>query len=278
MLERIDVRRRDVGIVAKIIGGIEAHRRIASLRPTHGTDIDSAHITRDAARVGRDRNVRCPGIAVMVVEGRGTIALVLRRAADLDADGRHRPGVIGEPSRLHEGTEPINAQIRVFKWSIVNGKEQLNPTDDVVASPPSVTLTPRGQYVVRIVRMSKQPVVGEESYRLLVDQLPDLSQQRNGAVNLMVRYSIPVFFGAANKKSPTVAWSVAPNGDKITLTARNSGDRRLRISALSLRDASGKSFSFGSGLAGYALGQSAVSWTVPRQGFAARLDFGHGAK
>lgn len=175
------------------------------------------------------------------------------------------PGAASTVTVRNEGTTPINAQIRVFKWAIVNGKEQLTPTDDVVASPPSVTLTPKGQYVVRVVRMSKQPVVGEESYRMLVDQLPDLSQQRNGAVNLMVRYSIPVFFGAANKKSPTLAWSVVPNGDKITLTARNSGDRRLRISALSVRDAGGKSLSFGSGLAGYALGQSAVSWTIPRR-------------
>jgi fimbrial chaperone protein len=179
------------------------------------------------------------------------------------------PGAASTVTLRNEGTTPIDAQIRVFKWSIVNGKEQLDPTDDVVASPPSVTLTPKGQYITRIVRTSKQPVVGEESYRLLVDQLPDLSQQRNGAVNLMVRYSIPVFFGAPNKKNPTVAWSIATNGDKVTLTARNAGERRLRISALSLRDASGKSLSFGNGLAGYALGQSAMSWTVPRRGFTA---------
>src|SRR5947209_1682696 len=177
------------------------------------------------------------------------------------------PGAASTVTLRNEGTTPIDAQIRVFRWSIVNGKEQLDPTDDVVASPPSVTLTPKGQYITRIVRTSKQPVVGGESYRLLVDQLPDLSQQRNGAVNLMVRYSIPVFFGAPNKKNPTVAWSVAANGDKVTLTARNSGERRLRISALSMRDAAGKSLSFGNGLAGYALGQSAVSWTVPRHGF-----------
>jgi len=179
------------------------------------------------------------------------------------------PGAASTVTLRNEGTTPIDAQIRVFRWSVVNGKEQLDPTDDVVASPPSVTLTPKGQYVTRIVRTSKQPVVGEESYRLLVDQLPDLSQQRNGAVNLMVRYSIPVFFGAPNKKNPTVAWSIATSGDKVTLTARNDGERRLRISALSLRDASGKSLSFGNGLAGYALGQSTMSWTVPRRGFTA---------
>jgi len=78
----------------------------------------------------------------------------------------------------NEGTTPINAQIRVFRWSLVNGQEKLEPTDDVVASPPSVTLTPKGQYIARIVRVSKQPVAGEESYRLLVDQLPDLSKQK----------------------------------------------------------------------------------------------------
>src|SRR5437660_4977635 len=177
------------------------------------------------------------------------------------------PGAASTVTLRNEGTTPINAQVRVFRWSLVNGKERLDPTDDVVASPPSFTLSPKVQYITRIVRVSKQPVIGEESYRLLVDQLPDLSQQRNGSVNLMVRYSIPVFFGASNKKNPTVAWSVATSGDKVTLTARNSGDRRLRISALTLRDASGKSLSFGNGLAGYALGQSTMSWTVPRHGF-----------
>jgi fimbrial chaperone protein len=179
------------------------------------------------------------------------------------------PGAASTVTLRNEGTTPIDAQIRVFRWSLVDGQEKLEPTDDVVASPPSVTLTPKGQYITRIVRVSKQPVVGEESYRLLVDQLPDLSQQKNGAVNLMMRYSIPVFFGAPNKKNPTVAWSLAVKGDKVTLTARNSGERRLRISGLTLRDANGKSISFGAGLAGYALGQSAKTWTVPGHGFAA---------
>jgi fimbrial chaperone protein len=48
----------------------------------------------------------------------------------------------------------------------------------------------------------------------MVDQLPDLSQRKNGAVNLLMRYSIPVFFGAPNKKSPTVALAV--RGNKLT--------------------------------------------------------------
>ena len=180
------------------------------------------------------------------------------------------PGAASTVTLRNEGTTPINAQIRVYRWSLVDGQEKLEPTEAVVASPPAVTLTPKGEYIARIVRVSKQPVTGEESYRLLVDQLPDLSQQKNGAVNLLVQYSIPVFFGAPDKKNPTVAWSLAVKGDKIVLTARNNGDRRLRISALNLRDANGRTISFGNGLAGYALGQSSKSWTVPgsARGFA----------
>jgi fimbrial chaperone protein len=178
------------------------------------------------------------------------------------------PGAASTVTLRNEGAAPINAQIRVFRWSLVDGQEKLEPTNDVVASPPSVTLTPKGQYIARIVRVSKAPVTGEESYRLLVDQLPDLSQQKNGAVNLLVRYSIPIFFGAPNKKNPLVAWSLSVKGDKITLMARNNGERRLRISALSLRDANGRSISLGAGLAGYALGQSTKTWTVSGRGFA----------
>lgn len=173
------------------------------------------------------------------------------------------PGAASTVTLRNEGATPINAQIRVFRWSLVDGQEKLEPTEDVVASPPSVSLTPKGQYIARIVRVSKRPVAGEESYRLLVDQLPDLSQQKNGAVNLLVRYSIPVFFGAAEKKVPAVSWSIVVKGDKLMVAARNNGERRLRISALNLRDASGKSISFGNGLAGYALGQSTKTWVAP---------------
>jgi len=180
-------------------------------------------------------------------------------------------GAAASTLTLHNaGSTPINAQVRVFRWSQVHGEEKLEPTDDVAASPPVLTLGANAKNIVRIIRQSKQPVVGEESYRLLIDQLPDLSQQKNGGVNLMVRYSIPVFFGARNKKSPTLAWSVAVKGNKVTLSAHNTGDRRLRISALTLRDASGHRISLGAGLAGYALGQSTKIWTVTGHGFSAQ--------
>src|SRR5438067_10543078 len=60
--------------------------------------------------------------------------------------------------KLHnEGTIAINAQVRVFRWVQVDGQEKLEPTDDLVASPPMAHLGPGAEYTVRIVRVSKQP-------------------------------------------------------------------------------------------------------------------------
>ena len=61
------------------------------------------------------------------------------------------PGAASTVSLRNDGTAPINAQIRIFRWSQVDGKENLEPTDDVVASPPAVALAPKTNYVARIV-------------------------------------------------------------------------------------------------------------------------------
>src|SRR6266480_3035066 len=52
------------------------------------------------------------------------------------------PGA-GATIKLHnEGTTKINTQIRVFRWVQIDGQEKLQPTDDVVASPPMARLGP----------------------------------------------------------------------------------------------------------------------------------------
>jgi fimbrial chaperone protein len=165
----------------------------------------------------------------------------------------------------------VVVQTRVLRWSQVDGKETLEPTTDVVASPPTVKLAPGADYVVRVVRVSKRPVRGEESYRVIVDQLPNVRRQQARAINLLIRHSIPVFFRNPQLSASSVSWSLGYEGDKLIVIASNGGDERLRIASLRLRDASGTTVSFGNGLVGYALGRSSMSWTAPNhpRGFGA---------
>jgi fimbrial chaperone protein len=173
------------------------------------------------------------------------------------------PGAAATIKLRNEGTTVLNAQIRVFRWTQTNGEERLEPTDDVVASPPLAALAPQTDYTVRIVRVTKHPVAPGETYRLLVDELPEPKLQRNRMVNLILRYSIPVFFYSREAAGAKVAWAIERRDGRVYVTATNSGDRHARISALKIKDASGAMVSFGEGLTGYVLGRSTMRWAAP---------------
>jgi fimbrial chaperone protein len=149
--------------------------------------------------------------------------------------------------------QAASTQIRVFKWSQRDGKDVLEPTQAVVASPPAVKLKPNTNYTIRIVRLDHSPIVGEESYRLLVDQIPDMNQIKAGAVNLEIRYSIPVFFSHV-PKVPNVSWSLVIRDGHMQLTGINAGQRHAKITNLTVTDSKGQILKFGNGLLGYVLG------------------------
>jgi fimbrial chaperone protein len=162
---------------------------------------------------------------------------------------------------LHNsGTKPIEAQVRVFRWSQAGGSDTLTETRDVVVSPPMMGLRPGADYTVRVVRVSKAAVTGEESYRLLVDELPDLQNQAPGTVALLIRQSLPVFFRSPDASAPSLVWTVIRTGRRLSVRVANGGDRHARISRLKVR--AGALVSFGDGLVGYALGHSAAVWTA----------------
>ncbi|WP_258571087.1 fimbrial biogenesis chaperone [Flavimaribacter sediminis] len=94
----------------------------------------------------------------------------------------------------NDETDPVTIQVRVFRWTVENGKDVLEPTRDVVASPPISKLAPGTENIIRIVRVAKLPVRGRESYRLIIDQLPDPSRRQTGMINILVRHAIPVHF------------------------------------------------------------------------------------
>jgi fimbrial chaperone protein len=173
------------------------------------------------------------------------------------------PAAAATLSLRNKSTAPLNAQIRVFRWTEEAGEEKLVPTDAVVASPPMTTLAPGVDYTVRLVRLAKEPVTGGESYRLLVDELPTPGAQQNHSVTLVIRYSIPVFFYSNDSAGGRVAWSLDNRNGHDYIVAENTGDRHVRISALAVRGAGGKSISFGAGLTGYVLGRSTMRWALP---------------
>jgi fimbrial chaperone protein len=160
------------------------------------------------------------------------------------------------------GTAPITAQARIYRWSQVNGADQLTETRDVVASPPLVEIAPNASQLVRIVRVAKAPVQAEEAYRLVIDEVPERRAQRTSGVSFAVRYVIPLFFMSGAARGAALVWSVEQRADTVTVTAANPGTRRVRIAALRVAGARGSAVSFGGGLTGYVLGGATAQWST----------------
>jgi len=160
----------------------------------------------------------------------------------------------------------INVQVRIFRWTQQNGSDVLTAVDDVVASPPITQLKPGAENLVRIVRLSKAPVKAEESYRVMVDELPTQGKLRSGTINLVVRHSIPVFFSKDDASEAQPTWSVTPKGNGYQVTVSNKGSKRLRIANIKLLNGSGQAVAQQQGLVGYVLGKSGATWLVPAAG------------
>lgn len=158
---------------------------------------------------------------------------------------------------------PLVTQLRVFRWTQIGGVERLEPTDEVVASPPMATLAPGAEQTVRLIRTGNSRARGEEAFRLVVDEVPNPSTPRSGAVAIVVRHSLPVFFRQASSDQPVLNWTMDQKNGRDGLTVRNSGQRRVRIAALSLRDGNGQTVQVAAGLAGYVLAGSTMRFDLP---------------
>ncbi len=166
----------------------------------------------------------------------------------------------------NEGAEPIYGQVRVYAWRQTTTEDVLQETSALVASPPMIQIAPGGTQVVRLLQPEPASRPGETSYRLIIDEIAPPDPMRATGVQVRLRYSVPVFVGAA-PQSPAqrhLAWSLVRDGANWALRVDNSGTHRAQLSDVALV-IDGKSRSLRDGLLGYVLGGSARQWPLPFQ-------------
>lgn len=162
------------------------------------------------------------------------------------------------------GGLPVAIQVRTYAWTQVDGEDVLTPTNAVAASPPVGTAHPDKQQVIRVIRTLQSPVESEESYRLLIDELPSNrgSGSTGPALKMLLRYSVPVFFNQGPAPRATLAWSAQINETGLALSASNGGNRRVKLTQLKIESGELNLEPFGQGLTGYVLAGQTRSWQI----------------
>jgi len=162
----------------------------------------------------------------------------------------------------NSGTAPVDVQARVFRWTQQNGRDELEPTTDLVVSPPMQALAAGQQQLIRVVRAVPQPPAAQLSYRVIVDEVPKLDPSRQG-MQFVLRYSLPVFVqpeGEAAVPDLQATLVTQPDGSPA-LEVHNRGAGYAQLADLAVGTVERPQI-FQPGLVGYVLGGQTMRWPL----------------
>ncbi len=179
------------------------------------------------------------------------------------------------------GESPAMVQIRVFKWTQDQYKEQFSTQQEIIASPPIVKIPAGTKQMIRLTQAVATPDLKENAYRVVVDELPVAmeSEEESSRVNFKMRYSIPLFTygngigsGAGqetqklNRKNPQakpiLTWGFRQVQGKDVLEIKNTGAMSARISEFKTGDKLFKAQAENNAY-GYVLPNSIIHFSLP---------------
>lgn len=171
---------------------------------------------------------------------------------------RERSGIIW---LTNSGSEPIQAQVRTYRWSQGPQGETLDPSEDLIASPPMVRIPAGGRQVVRLV--SSGAASCEDTYRLKIDELPGQTPATSG-LRYVLHYSVPVFVTRREcaQAAPNLSWRLVPASRGIQLQVENSGTAHAQLAQASFVKRDGHRIELSPGLMGYVLPGSRMDFTL----------------
>ena len=210
------------------------------------------------------RSTRCAALAAVLftVLATGTMAhgasLQISPVSISFQPGQNAAGI----QLQNNGDAPLYGQVRVYAWDQRDGADVLTPTTTLVASPPVIEIAPNSTQTVRLVRRAGTPPGAEQTYRILIDELPRAdSEQANIAIRL--QYSVPAFvLPLDGKAAPNLEWTAFQRAGNWHLRVRNGGALHAQIGATRVRVGE-RDVELSKGLLGYALPGRTREWQLP---------------
>jgi fimbrial chaperone protein len=133
-------------------------------------------------------------------------------------------------SLVNPDASDVVYQVRIFRWRQNEGKQILEPTDDVIASPPIASLAGHGSQVVRVGLRGASAPDQETAYRLILEELPATNKPGLAGLNISLRLSLPLFVRSQFVLPPDqLAANMRVSGNKATVTVHNNGPFTSRI-------------------------------------------------
>ena len=126
--------------------------------------------------------------------------------------------------------QPINFQAETLSWRQSDGNDHYEPTDELVVAPPIAQIPPKSKQIFRVAMRVPNLNNDERAYRLILEDVSEVSATQLGVVNIRFRHNLPVFVVPADEEKISLRWSKcsAPAGQGC-VRLDNEGNRRIRF-------------------------------------------------
>lgn len=143
---------------------------------------------------------------------------------------------------VNEGSQELVMQSEIFSWhQKPTGEDDLQPTDDIVLSPPIVKLAPKARQVLRLARVGPPPTDREETYRMIVREVPEALQsaQNQPKVQMALAFSLPIFITPNGAKRQVQCEVQRASAQAVKVNCSNSGRAYAQVRGMSLASGAG---------------------------------------
>jgi fimbrial chaperone protein len=134
----------------------------------------------------------------------------------------------------NEGDHPLPLQLRAYEWRQDDeGKDQYQPTEELIFFPRIMTLEPGAQRIVRIGVRGMAPE-GEHCYRLYLEELPEPSTMPATGLRTLLRIGVPVFRRPASLEFAGEVAGLSLEDCRVSFKVVNQGNAHLMLQGVSL--------------------------------------------
>lgn len=142
---------------------------------------------------------------------------------------------------VNEGDEPVVMQADLYTWKQKpDGSDELELTEDLILTPPILKLEPRGRQVVRLARLAPPPGDVQQTYRMIVREIPEARSGGQVQLQVALAFSLPVFITPNGAKRDLRCGLERAAADTVRAVCSNAGNAYTQIRELDVTDAAGQ--------------------------------------
>jgi fimbrial chaperone protein len=140
----------------------------------------------------------------------------------------------------NDSDEQVVMQADVYSWKQkADGSDDLALTEDLILTPPILKLGPKARQVVRLARLTAPPAGTQQTYRLIVREVPEARAASQLELQVALAFSLPIFISPPDVKRDLRCRLERTAPGVVGALCENAGTAYAQIRTLEMLDDKG---------------------------------------